>query len=40
MIERLLEALIMGVGFMAGLVLGQYLSEKVEQLKKIFKRKR
>lgn len=40
MIERILEALVMGVGFMAGLVLGQYLSEKAEQIKKIFKRKR
>jgi uncharacterized protein YneF (UPF0154 family) len=40
MIERIFEALVMGVGFMFGLVLGQYLSEKVEQIKKVFKRKR
>jgi hypothetical protein len=40
MIYTIFEALIMGVGFMLGLVLGQYLSEKVEQIKKVFKRKR
>ena len=40
MIYSIFEALVMGVGFMFGLVLGQYLSEKVEQIKKVFKRKR
>lgn len=40
MIYTIFEALIMGVGFMLGLVLGQYLSEKAEQIKKVFKRKR